>query len=77
MDVKAPSFAELSVGGTEVRWAHTTGINNSGMRYDMAHPIGFKAPAGMTVVLVNKVKGEVHDTGLNEVSDLHQYLLDV
>ena len=76
-DVKAPSFAELSVGGTEVRWAHTTGINNSGMRYDMAHPIGFKAPAGMTVVLVNKGKGEVHDTGLNEVSDLHQYLLDV
>ena len=76
-DVEAPSFAELSADGTEVRWAHTTGIKNSRMRYDMAHPIGFKAPAGMTVVLVNKVKGEVHDTGLNEVSDLHQYLLDV
>ena len=79
-DVKALSFAELSADGTEVRWAHTTGINNSGMRYDMAHPIGFKAPAGMTVVLVSKgggVEGAVHDTGLNEVSDVHKYLVDV
>jgi hypothetical protein len=31
----------------------------------------------MTVVLVNKGEEIVHDTGLNEVSDVHQYLVDV
>ena len=68
---------ELSADGTEVQWAHTTGVGDSGMQYDLAHPIGFKAPAGMSVVLVNKGQGIAHDTGLNVVSDVHQYLVDV
>ena len=76
---------ELSADGAEVQWAHTVSVQGLGaksvVKYDLPHPIGFKAPAGMSVVLVNKGpagrQGIAYDTGLNEVSDVHQHLVDV
>ncbi|MDB4797329.1 hypothetical protein OAG94_02070, partial [bacterium] len=65
----------LNADGTTVQWAHTTGVNGSGMQYDLAQPIGLKAPAGYTVVLRNTGQNEEYDTGLELVSDVHDLLV--
>ena len=73
----------LQEDGTEVQWAHTTGATGSGIQYDMKQPIALKAPPGMIVVLIThknpifRIKEFVHNTYLNEVPDVHRYLLEV
>ena len=65
----------LRSDGSIVQWAHTTGKSGSGMKYDMTTPIHLKAPAGKEIVLRNDDERKELKTGLNEIKDVHGYLL--
>ena len=50
------------------------------MKYDMTTPINLKAPPGMVIVLANDAYGsslKELKTGLNEIKDVHGYLLSL
>ena len=64
----------LNADGTALQWAHTTGLSD-GMHYDLAQPLGLKAPTGYTVVLKNVGENKEYDTGLELVSDVHALLV--
>ena len=68
----------LSSDGSKVQWAHTT-WNDDGMKYDLPTPIHIKAPAGKVIVLGSNAYGSSEDlkTGLNEIKDVHGYLLSL
>ena len=65
------------VEGMQVPWAHTTGVEGSGIQYESVQPIALKAPEGMKIVLVTHTLGRedsTHYTDLDEVSDVDKYL---